>query len=399
MDFKTVFDFPLENKTVFFRADLNSSIVEGRVVISSRLREHSKAIYALSEEGAKVVVLSHQGRSKEPEQFISLKRHADFIRKFTGKKVNFITWEEDYIDAVKKLSAGEIIVLENTRFQAEEEQEKSFGEHAESGFVKKLGPLGDIFVLDALSVAHRAHASVVGFKKYMPCVVGPTLERELRALLRLKEQTKNGKLVVLGGAKISDSVSLLSWMLESKMCNEACLGGLFGEIFLKAKGIDFGAKEKFFQEKGFDKMLPEVKNILDRHGEKLFLPVDFAFEENGRRKEVKVQELPVPFFTMDIGRETTELFKSKIRASNIVVFNGPLGIYEDKKFIIGTKKVLEAIAFHRCFSILGGGDTERALSSFGLLPQDFSHVSLAGKALLQYLSNKPLPGLEILERN
>lgn len=377
---------------------MNSSVVEGRVVISSRLREHSKAIYALSEEGAKVVVLSHQGRSKEPDQFIPLKRHADFIRKFTGKKVNFVKWDEDYVKAIKNLSSGEILVLDNTRFQKDEEQEKDWQEHANSEFIKKLGPLGDLFVLDALSVSHRSHASVVGFKKYMPCVVGPTLERELEALLKLKEKTKNGKLVVLGGAKLSDSIFLLKGMLESGMCNEACLGGLFGELFLKAKGTDFGPKEKLFQEKGFDKLLPQAKEILAKFENKIVLPIDLAFEENTKRKEIRIQEMPAKFPTMDIGRETTELFKAKIRASNIVVFNGPMGVYEEKKFTIGTKKILEAIAFHRCFSILGGGDTERALTSFGLLPQDFSHVSLAGKALLQYLSNQPLPGLEILEK-
>lgn len=424
MGYKTVFDYPIKGKTVFLRADLNSPVVEGRVVISSRLREHSKTIYALSEECAKVVVLSHQGRPGE-EEFIPLKRHADHIRKFIGKTLRFVKWEDDYVSAIKSMKDGEVIVLDNTRFQKEEQEDKSPEEHSKDAFMKKLGPLGDLFVQDSLSVCHRPHATVVGFKPCMPCVVGPVLAKELEALSKLNDSKGNGKLVVLGGSKLSDSLGILSGMLDNKMTNEACIGGLFGELFLKAKGVNFGAKEKFFAEKGFDKLIPQAKKILDKHSAKLILPIDLAVEVSngnaknpvqaekgnghaghaekdvghaGKRKELKVGALPSAYPTMDIGTETTELFKKKIRAASVVVFNGPMGVYEKTRFSVGTKKILEAIAFHRCFSIIGGGDTERALTSFGLVPQDFSHVSLAGKALLQYLSAEPLPGLEILEK-
>ena len=406
LQYKTVFDYKLKGKTVFVRADLNSSVVEGRVVISSRLREHSKTIYALSEEGAKVVLLSHQGRPGEDE-FIELKRHADHIRKFTGKPLKFVRWSEDYVGAIKAMKEGDVILLDNTRFQKEEQEDKTPQEHGKDPFIKNLGPLGQLFVQDSLSVCHRPHASVVGFKKYMPCVAGPVLSHELEALSKLDKSKRSGKLVVLGGSKLSDSVAILKGMLDSGMCNEACIGGLFGELFLKAKGTDFGAKEKFFSEKGFEKMLPAAKALLQKHGKKIILPTDLAIEvpngagKNGassKRKEIKISDLPSEYSPLDIGSETTEIFKKKIRQSEVVVFNGPMGVYEKTKFSVGTKKVLEAIAFHRCFSIIGGGDTERALTSFGLVPQDFSHVSLAGKALLQYLSAEPLPGLEILEK-
>ncbi len=404
LHYKNAFDFPLKGKTVFIRADLNSSVVEGRVVISSRLREHSKTIYALSEEGAKVVVLSHQGRPGE-EEFIELKRHADHIRKFIGKPLKFMRWSEDYVSAIKAMKGGDVILLDNTRFQKEEQDDKSPEEHAKDPFIRALGPLGQLFVQDSLSVCHRPHASVVGFKPYMPCAAGPALYHELEALAKLEGKTQKGKLVVLGGAKLSDSVEILGGMLKRGMCDAACIGGLLGELFLKAQGANFGAKEKFFEEKGFSKALPKAKELLAKHSKKLILPVDLAIEipngkqgSHGKRKEIKVSGLPSDYSTMDIGSETTEIFKKRIRASGVVVFNGPMGVYEKAKFSIGTKKILEAIAFHRCFSILGGGDTERALTSFGLVPQDFSHVSLAGKALLQYLGGEPLPGLEILEK-
>ena len=396
MDYKSVFDYELKGKTVFLKTDLNSSVVEGRVVISSRLREHSKTIYALSEEGAKVVVLSHQGRPGEGG-FIGLKRHDDFIKKFIGKPVKFVKWDEDYVSAVRGLRNSEVLVLDNTRFQKEEQEKKTPEEHANDPFIKKLGPLGGLFVQDALSVCHRSHASVVGFKKYMPCVVGPVLGKELEALDGLKEKGNGDKLVVLGGAKLSDSVELLSGMLDSGLADKACVGGLFGELFLRAKGVEFGSKDKFFKKQGFDELLPKARKLLDKHSGKLVLPEDFAVAQGNGRKELKISDLPSEKDMMDIGTATTELFKKHIRASKLIVFNGPMGVYENKAFAIGTKKILEAIAFHRCYSIIGGGDTERALTSFGLVPQDFSHVSLAGKALLQLLSGKPLPGLEILE--
>ncbi|VVB99820.1 Phosphoglycerate kinase [uncultured archaeon] len=413
--YKSMFDCKLKDKTVFLRVDINSSVVEGRVVISSRIREHAKTIYALSEEGAKVVVLSHQGRPGE-EEFIGLKRHADHIKKFIGRPVRFVKWDEDYVSIIKAMKDGEVVLMDNTRFQKEEQEDKTPEEHAKDDFIMKLAPLGQLFVQDALSVCHRPHATVVGFRPSMECVAGPVLKKELDALEKL-EKIPKGKLVVLGGAKLSDSVSILRGMLDSGMCNKACIGGLFGELFLKAKGVDFGAKEKLFAEKKFDKMLPDAKRILEKYPSRIILPVDLAVavqngngDSNGaakfnaacppkaKRKEIKVQELPCQFITMDIGTETTEIFKKEIRASEVVVFNGPMGVYEQPKFSIGTKKILEAIAFHRCFSIIGGGDTERALTSFGLVPQDFGHVSLAGKALLQYLSAEPLPGLKILEK-
>tara|TARA_Y100000310_G_scaffold229792_1_gene232224 strand:- start:3046 stop:4242 length:1197 start_codon:yes stop_codon:yes gene_type:complete len=398
LKYKSVFDFDLKGKTVFMRTDLNSSVVEGRVVISSRLREHSKTIYALSEEGAKVVVLSHQGRPSE-KGFISLKRHSDHIRKFIDKPLKFVKWEDDFEKEIKSLKDGEVIILDNTRFLKDEQTKKTPEEHAKDETIKKLGALGNLFVQDALSVCHRPHATVVGFKKYMPCVVGPVLEKELEALEKLEDGTSNGKLLILGGSKLKDSIKLLKGMLENGRTNKVCIGGLFGELFIKANGINFGAKDSFFTEKGFDELVPKAKELLDKYSDKIILPQDLGMEDNKKRKEIKVEELPSDLNPMDIGTETTETFKKEIRASKVVVFNGPMGVYEKEKFSVGTKKVMEALAFHRCYSIIGGGDTERALTSFGLVPQDFSHVSLAGKALLQYLSGIPLAGLEILETN
>ena len=395
--YKTIFEAPLRGKTVLLRTDLNSNIVEGRVVVSSRLREHAKTIYSLSEEGAKVVVMSHQGRKGDPD-FISLRRHADFIKKFVDKNVNFVTWKEDFIGTIKKMDDGDITMLENTRFLDIETQEKlTSAEFSKATPIKELSEVGDYFVQNALSVAHRNHATVTGFVK-LKCFAGPVLERELVALEKLDNKNEP-KLLILGGAKPEDSISVLGSMLEKGYCNEVCLGGLFGEMFLHAKGTKFGKKDKFLQEKGYAKVEGEIKKILSKYKDKIILPVDLGASNGGEhRQEIHLKELPTEMDIMDIGRETTEIFKKKIRSAKIVVYNGPMGVYENPSFSIGTKKILETIAFGRTFSILGGGDTERAIFALGLLPQDFSHLSLAGKALLEYLAGEKLPGLEILRQ-
>jgi phosphoglycerate kinase len=405
LSLKSIFTQKLSGKTVLLRVDLNSSIVEGRVVVSSRIREHAKTVYSLCEEGAKVVVLSHQGRKGDAD-FIPLKRHSDFIKKFTGRKVKFVTWKEDFRQKIREMKNSEVVVMDNTRFfDIETDEEKTPEEFAAATPVKELVEVSDFFVQDALSISHRNNATVVGPPIRLKSFVGPVLERELEALNKLNSKSQS-KLLILGGAKPSDSIQILESMLSKKYATEVCLGGFFGEVFLSANGVKLGKKDALMKEKGFDKLVPKAKEILSKYGNKIILPVDVGAKlnevgakPNGHRKELKVSQLPTDMDIMDIGDETTELFKKKVRESKVVVFNGPMGVYENKSFSIGTKKLLETIAFSRCYSIVGGGDTERALLSIGLLPQDFKHVSLAGKALLEYLAGEELPGLKILERN
>jgi phosphoglycerate kinase len=392
---KSVYDVSLKGKTVVLRADLNSPIISDSLALSSRIREHAKTIYFLSEEEAKIVVLSHQGRKGE-KNFVDLQRHARLIEKLVDKPVKFVKWSDEYVKEIKEMKNGEIILLDNVRFLKEETEKKTPEEHSKAEFVKKIAKESDYFIQDALSVCHRSQASVVGFKKHLHCLIGPCLEREMNALKKLEEQ-KESTLLVLGGGKPVDSIKILKEMLSTKKAGGALLGGMMGEIFLKAKGVKLGKKDAFLKEKGFEALIEDAKEILKEHEQKIFLPFDLAFEEKGERKEVTLKELPVNKLTLDIGKDTIQLFKKKIRESKLTVFNGPMGVYEKNDFARGTKKILEYIAFSRTFSILGGGDTEKALNNIGLVPQDFNHVSLAGKALLEYLAGKKLPGLEVLK--
>jgi phosphoglycerate kinase len=393
---KSIYSTELKGKTVFLRCDLNSSIIAERVALSSRIREHAKTIYFLSEEDAKTVILSHQGR-KGRNDFVDLHRHAKLIKKLIDKPVKFIKWNEDYIKAINEMNNGEIILLDNTRFLKEEEQETTPQNHSQNGFIKKLAKINNsIFVQDSLSVCHRSHASVIGLACCMPAFVGPVLQRDLDALEKINEITE-AKTFVLGGAKIKDSIKIIDKCLTKKYTDKILLGGLLGEVFLKAKGIKFGAKDKFLEEKKFTEFVPSAKKLLEKFNEKIILPIDLG-AENGKRTEIKVKNLPTELMIYDIGWETIEKYKKIIKKSKLTVFNGPMGMFERNGFALGTKKILESIAFSRTYSIIGGGDTEKAIMNFGLMPQDFNQLSLAGKALLSYLAGETLPGLEILKK-
>jgi phosphoglycerate kinase len=394
---KNIYDEKLKGKTIVLRADLNSPIVSESLALSSRIREHAKTIYFLSEEEAKTVVLSHQGREGEPD-FVDLYRHSRLIEKLIDKPVKFVKWNEDYAKEIKNMKNGEIILLDNVRFLKEETEKKTIAEHAKANFIKKIAKNSDLFVQDALSVCHRSQASVVGFKPHLPCFTGIFLEKELNALEKLSE-INDSTLLVLGGGKPADSIKVLEEMLTTGKANEALLGGMIGELFLKAKGIELGKKDEYYSNEKYTPLLKKAQKIMNTHEKKIMLPIDFAFEENKTRKEIPLKKLPAKEMILDIGQETLQLYKNKIRSSKLTIFNGPMGVYEKNGFARGTKKILEYIAFSRTFSILGGGDTEKALTAIGLVPQDFNHVSLAGKALLEYLAGKKLPGLEILDNN
>lgn len=394
----SIYSAKLKGKTVFLRCDLNSTIIAGRVALSSRIREHAKTIYFLSEEDAKTVVLSHQGREGR-DDFVDLQRHSKLIKKLIDKPVKFVKWNEDYVKKIKEMKNGEIILLDNTRFLAEEGKELTPEEHAKTGFIKKLTSIpNSIFVQDALSVCHRSHASVVGLSCCMHSYVGPVLQRDLDALSKLNE-IKDSKTLVLGGAKVKDSLKIIEKTLIKNYANKIIVGGVLGEVFLKAKGIKFGAKDKFLEEKGFNEFNSKAKSILEKFSDKIVLPIDLGAENNNcKRTEIKIKNLPSELMIYDIGWETIEKYKKVIKESKLTIFNGPMGMFERNGFALGTKKILECIAFSRTFSIIGGGDTEKALMNFGLMPQDFNHLSLAGKALLSYLAGEKLPGLEVLKK-
>jgi len=402
MKFLTLDDVEVSSKTVFVRADLNCPVEDGVAQLSPRLVEHSKTLFELLKKGARVVVLAHQGR-KGKSDFISLSNHAKMlswqISKLNGGEI-MVKFVADVCgdaaqDAIKSLSEGEVLLLENVRFV---DSETAFEKTRKSEIVGNLSSLCDIFVLDAFSVAHRAQASVIGFSK-CPGVAGRVMEKELEALSNL-EKPKRPAILVLGGAKPSDSLPILRDWIKSGKADLALCGGAMGNLMLLASGLNIGKPSyEFLEKSGSLESLDSVKKFYLKNKSKLIIPSDVIVDLGKGAKTTLAKDLPSNFPILDIGPKTSLQFCSKIKSSGSIVLNGPMGVYEKEEFSSGTKSVFEAVSSSTAFSLLGGGHTLSALEKFGLTYSKFGYVSLSGKALIEYLSGEKLPGLALLEKS
>ncbi len=395
---KTLSDYDFKGKRVFVRPDLNCPYDEktGKIEKSLRIIEHAKStIRELSEKGAKVILLAHQGRRGDPD-CISLKQHVKFLEEEIGKQVLFVpdTCGDKAKQAISSLKNGQILLLENVRFLEDETKYKTIPEYAGSTLAKNLLPLCDAFVLDGFSVSHRAQASVVGFSS-KPTFAGRVMEKELNALSKVKNPV-HPCTFILGGAKPEDSISLLEYWLSSGKMDNALCGGILGSMLILSSGKSLGKTEDFLKEKGCLQYIPKLQELLKKYPGKIKFPQDIAYSQNGKRKECGIEKLPVQGEIFDIGKKTQEEFAGLINSSKTAVINGPVGVYEREEFCQGTKAVLQAIANSGSFSLAGGGHTLSAIGKFRINKKKFSYISLAGKALIDYLSGHKLPGVEVL---
>ena len=404
--FRTLDDVDVKGKTVIVRVDINSPVdpETKRIQDNERLRAHAETLRELAEKGAKVVVLAHQGRKGDPT-FLPLKQHAELLSKHVGRGVKYVPdlLGEEAEKAVKSLRGGEILLLENVRTLDEETVEAEPADHAKGKLVSKLAPLADLFVMDAFSAAHRAHASVVGFAHLLPTVAGRVMERELRALSEILE-ARPKIILFMGGNKPEDCVAVVESILgRGKPEVRALLtAGILGQLFLMARGVDLGEPSiQYIRKKGFDKFLDRVSGLMERLGGKVLVPDDVAYEADGGRAETPVENLPAPGAIMDIGEKTARRYGELIRSASkdeAIIVKGPAGAYEREEFRKGTKIVYEALAESKAFTLIGGGDSSTAIRMVGLKAEDFSYVSLGGGALIRYLSGKKMPGIEILKK-
>jgi len=400
--FLTLDDVDVSGKTVIVRPDFNVPIdpETKEILDDTRIREHAITIKELVEKGAKVVIIAHQGRPGEPEFMESLEKHAKALEKALGKPVKYVhdLYGPEAKEAIRALKPGEVLVLKNVRTFPEERKKKSPEEHAKSELVRELAPLADLFVLDGFSVAHRAHASVVGFAAVLPAVAGRVMERELRSLEKVLEKPEKPCIFILGGAKAEKCVDIIRYVLEKGIADKVLTGGLVGHLFLKARGVDLGKpSEEVLEKKGLAGLVDAMKELLEAFPDRIEMPKDVAYEIYGDRGEVYVKGLPVDHPIYDIGLETAEHYSSIVKNAKSVVVSGPLGVYEKPMFVEGTWRVFNAVAKSGAFSLAGGGDTVAALKTLGLFDK-FSFVSLAGGAFIEYLMGKKLPGVEVLEK-
>ncbi len=400
--FLTIDDFDFRDKTALVRVDFNSPIdpETKKVLGDTRIRAHAETtIKELIQRGARTVILAHQGRPGEPD-FIPLKQHAEILSKILGKQVKYVNdvFGEKAQKAIRELRSGEVLVLENVRTFPDERKKGSPEDHAKSEFVRKLAPIADVFVNDAFAAAHRAHISIVGFTAVLPSVAGRIMERELKALKKVLEAPEKPCVFIMGGAKGDDSLEIARYVLRNNIADYVLTGGVIGHIFLVAKDMDLGKPNmQFLEKKELMGLVPGIKELMKEYPAAIMVPVDLAIDVDKKRKEIAVSELPTNNAVYDIGTETAEKYSELIRKAKSIVISGPMGVYENKEFMAGTKKVFETAAASEAFSLVGGGHTVAAIEELGLAKK-ISYVSTAGGALVEFLMGKQLPGVVALEK-
>lgn len=400
--FLTMDDFDFKGKVVLVRVDFNSPIdpQTKKVLDDTRIRMHGETtLKELSSKGAKTVVMAHQGRPGEPD-FIPLKQHAEILGKVLGRKVKYVddVFGEKAQSAIKALKNGEILVLENVRTYPDERKKRSPEEHAKSEFIQNLAPLADVFVNDAFAAAHRAHASMVGFTAVLPSVAGRIMERELKALSRVLEVPEKPCVFVLGGAKADDSLKISRYVLTNKIADHILTGGIIGHLFLAAKGFNLGKPNmEFLEKQQVLGLVPGIRELMEMFPGKIMVPVDLAVEANGKRRGIVVEGLPTSYPIYDIGKGTAKKYSEIIRKAKSIVVSGPMGVFENKEFMFGTKRTFEAVADSEGFSLVGGGHTVAAVKELGL-ENKISYISTAGGALIEFLMGEKLPGVTALEK-
>jgi phosphoglycerate kinase len=397
----TLDDVKVKDKVVLVRVDFNSEIdPETKKVTSDvRIRAHAEStITELAEKGAKVVILAHQGRKGDPD-FIPLKQHAEILGKILKCPVQFVddVYGEKAKKAIKNLKSGEILVLDNVRSFDGETKNGTAADHAKTELVQNLAPLADLFVNDAFAAAHRGHVSMVGFTAVLPSAAGRIMERELKSLARALEKPEKPCVYVMGGAKADDSLEISKYVLGNGIADYVVVGGVTSQLFLAAKGVDLGKKNMdFLAKKELTGLIPGIKELMQKYPDNVLVPVDVALDVNGKRKEISVNKLPTEYSIFDIGARTVENYAKLISKAKSIVVSGPMGVYENKEFNYGTKKVFEAIANSKAFSLAGGGNTIAAIQEYGLTKK-ISYISTAGGALIEFLMGKKLPGVVALE--
>ena len=398
---KNVEDLSVKGKKVLVRVDFNVPLKDGKITNDNRITAALPTINKLTENGAKVVLCSHLGKPKNgPEAKFSLKPAADRLAELVSAKVTFAPDDNVVGDnakaAVAAMNEGEIVVLENTRFRGADETKNG------EGFSKELADLvgGEVFVMDAFGSSHRAHASTVGVTKFVKeTAVGYLMNKEIEFLGNAVESPVRPFVAVLGGAKVADKLNVISNLLEK--CDTLIIGGGMAYTFLKAKGYEVGTSLVDNEKIDYCK---EMIAKAEKNGKQLLLPVDTtvakAFPDPiDAEIEVSVvdsDEIPADMMGLDIGRKRMELFADAAKSAKTVVWNGPMGVFENPVLAKGTIAVAKAMAEADATTIIGGGDSAAAVVQLGFADK-MSHISTGGGASLEYLEGKGLPGIDAIQ--
>jgi phosphoglycerate kinase len=400
-------DLDLAGQTVLARLDINSPIDSAkRIKNENRLNMCLPTLRRLREVGAKVAIMAHQGDSLDYQNLIPLAEHAEKLAAKLG-------WPVPHVDdpcgpaaqaAVKALAPGDMVLLGNLRYLAEEIStfenavKLTPKEMASTWLVRSLAPLAQAYVNDAFSAAHRSSPSMVGFQELLPSAAGRLFFDEVSALDKVMNGPRRPCVFLLGGAKISDAFGMLGEVLGNGSADRVLTGGVTANVFLVASGADLGAANaKFLKDQGLEGFIAEARGHLERHASKISLPLDLAYESAGARAELDVGPAMPSELYCDLGRKTIDEYRRIIAGAGTVFVNGPTGRYESPAFSLSTRELWEALAETKAYTVIGGGDTVTAAQSL-IDPARLDMVCTAGGALVQYLSGKRLPLMEAMRR-
>ncbi len=387
MNKKTIRDIDFTNKRALVRVDFNVPIKDGVVTDDTRISAALPTIKYLIDHKAKVILMSHLGRPKDgPDPKYSLGPTAIRLSQLLNRTVQMAP---DCVGAevekmVSALKPGDVLVLENVRFHPEEEKN-------DGAFADQLAKLGEVYVNDAFGSAHRAHASTEAVAHRLPAVAGFLMEAEIDYLGRALEKPDRPFVAILGGAKVSDKIAVIENLLT--IVDKLLIGGGMANTFIKAKGL------KVADSLIEDTAINTAKDLIARGGNKLKLPIDVViadkFEAEAQMKTVQIDQVPAGWRILDIGPQTVSLYNEIIAKAKMVVWNGPMGVFEFPRFAEGTNAVARAIAASKATSIIGGGDSAAAVQNSGVADK-ITHISTGGGASLEFLEGKVLPGVAAL---
>ena len=403
---RTMDEIDVCGKTVLCRVDINQPVDRTTDTLKSTARIEAcvPTIRELSDKGAKVVLLAHQGSDIEYKNYYCTRPHAKALTKLLEREVQ---WIDDVCgpaarQAIKDLQNGQILLLDNVRHVAEEQTlfemklKLTHEQQAKTLLVEKLAPLADLYICDAFAAAHRDQPSLCGFQQVLPSAMGRLFEKEYCVISGLMEAPERPCVFVLGGAKISDAFMMMQTVLSGGVADKVLTGGLVGNILLAAKGEQIGqGSMNFIIKSNYQEFIEKAKVIYEQYADKIVLPTDLAYIENGQRLECPVGNVPEAITALDIGSETAAAYQQIIRDAKTVFVNGPMGVFEEMLTEYGTKAVWDALGDTAGYTVIGGGDSITATTKYGKTDK-IDYICTGGGALIRFLTGEELPVVKAL---
>lgn len=391
MNKKTLHDLDVNGKKVFCRVDLNVPMENGKVTDDTRIKAVLPTINHLTQQGAKVILAAHLGRPNgQPIEELRLDPVAERLSNLAGKEITKTdaVYGEEVNDAVSKMNNGDVLLIENVRFEPGEENN-------DAALIQAFADMADIFVNDAFGATHRAHASTTGVAEKLPAAAGFLMEKEINVLGKALENPERPFTAIIGGAKVKDKINVIDNLLDK--VDNLIIGGGLAYTFIKAQGYEVG--KSLLEEDKVDLAKEFMQKAKDK-GVRFSLPVDVViaddFSETANTKIVNIDEIPSDWEALDIGPETRNLYHEIVSESRLIIWNGPMGVFEMNAFAGGTKAVAEALADTDGYTVIGGGDSAAAVEKFGF-SENMDHVSTGGGASLEFMEGKTLPGVQALD--